>query len=217
MVTWIHALARTRRQFADALSRVFTRGEQAGRVDASTLEDLEATLLLADLPPALAAEWIARVAEGYKGLRVDARDMLRKMLVQSLGPHAPYAWPAVEPLLSVLVVGVNGSGKTTTCAKLAHRAAAAGRRPLLGAADTFRAAGSEQLRIWADRIGCERVIGRTGADAAAVAFDALAAARALLRRRDPGHRRAHAHQAAADGGAGESAARDGQEPARRAA
>jgi fused signal recognition particle receptor len=74
------------------------------------------------------------------------------------------------------VVGVNGSGKTTTCAKLAHRAAAEGLTPLLCAADTFRAAGSDQLRIWAERLGCEVVAGATGADPAAVAFDALGAA-----------------------------------------
>lgn len=177
MVTWIHALAKTRRQFSAALSRVFSRGEKGERVDAATLEELEATLLLADLPAALAAEWVEQIESGYKGLRVDAREMLRKMLIQSFDPIPPHIWPATDPLHSVLVVGINGSGKTTTCAKLAALAKAAGRRPLLGAADTFRAAGSEQLRIWAERIGCESVIGQTGADAAAVAFDALSAAR----------------------------------------
>jgi fused signal recognition particle receptor len=73
---------------------------------------------------------------------------------------------------------VNGSGKTTTTAKLAHHAAAAGARPLLAAADTFRAAGSEQLRVWGARVGCDVVGGASGADAAAVAYDALAAAKA---------------------------------------
>lgn len=178
MVTWINALAKTRRQFSDALSRVFSRGEKGEKVDRETLEDLESTLLLADLPAALAGEWVAELESAYKGLRVDARDMLRKMLTQSLGSTPTYDWPSTDPLLSVLVVGINGSGKTTTCAKLASLAKGAGRRPLLGAADTFRAAGSEQLRIWAERIGCESVIGQTGADAAAVAFDALTAARA---------------------------------------
>lgn len=178
MVTWISALARTRRQFAGALSRVFSRDEKGERVDADTLEELEATLLLADLPAALTAELIAEIEKSYKGLRVDGRDMLRQLLTRSLGESRPFAWPPTDPLLSVLVVGINGSGKTTTCAKLAHLAKQAGRRPLLGAADTFRAAGSDQLRIWAERVSCEAVVGQTGADAAAVAYDALAAARA---------------------------------------
>jgi fused signal recognition particle receptor len=178
MVTWIGALSRTRKQFADALARVFRRGEKGEKVDQETLDELESTLLLADVPAKLASELKEEIEAGYKGLRVDARDMLRKIMVQSLGESAPYTWPAIDPFLSILVVGVNGSGKTTTCAKLAALAKKEGRRPLLGAADTFRAAGSEQLRLWAERIGCEAVVGRTGADSAAVAYDALAAARA---------------------------------------
>jgi fused signal recognition particle receptor len=178
VVTWIHALSRTRKQFAGALARVFSRGEKGEKVDRDALDELEADLLLADIPARLASELKDEIESGYLGLRVDARDMLRKIMVKSLGEAAPYAWPAVDPLLSILVVGVNGSGKTTTCAKLAALARRAGRRPLLGAADTFRAAGSEQLRLWAERIGCEAVVGRTGTDSAAVAFDALAAARA---------------------------------------
>lgn len=178
MVTWINALSRTRKQFANALSRVFSRGEQGEKVDQDTLDELEATLLLADIPAGLAAELTAELSRAYKGLRVDARDMLRQLMTRALGPAQPYDWPKQDPLLSLLVVGINGSGKTTTCAKLAGIAKRAGRRPLLGAADTFRAAGSDQLKIWADRVGCESVIGQTGADAAAVAYDALAAARA---------------------------------------
>ena len=178
MVTWLNALSRTRKQFAGALARVFSRGEKGEKVDQDTLEELEATLLLADLPARIASELTAEIEKSYKGLRVDARDMLRKILVQSLGESAPYEWPRRDPLLSLLVVGINGSGKTTTSAKLAGVAKRAGRKPLLGAADTFRAAGSDQLRIWSERVGCEAVVGATGADAAAVAYDALAAARA---------------------------------------
>jgi fused signal recognition particle receptor len=85
-------------------------------------------------------------------------------------------WSALPVPAVLLLVGINGSGKTTTAAKLAHQALRAGRKPLLGAADTFRAAGSHQLKVWADRIGCEAVIGATGGDAAAVAYDAIDAA-----------------------------------------
>ena len=176
MVTWIDALSRTRRGIASALARVFTSQDGGTRVDQDALEALEGTLVQADLPVRLASELVAELGRNYKGLRVDARDMLRQLLVKALGPATPFTWPVGPDPLVVLVVGINGSGKTTTCAKLAHAAQLAGRRPLLGAADTFRAAGSDQLRIWAERIGCESVVGRTGSDAAAVAFDAVDAA-----------------------------------------
>src|SRR5690606_39466616 len=81
----------------------------------------------------------------------------------------------------VMVVGVNGTGKTTTIAKLAHRLQADGRVPLLGAADTFRAAADAQLRTWGDRLGVDVVGGQEGADPAAVAFDAFQAARSRRR------------------------------------
>lgn len=179
MVTWLNALARTRRQIADAVGRVFARTDRGEKVDEAMIEELESTLLLADLPARLASETAAEMSRSYKGLRVDARDMLRQLLVKELGASQPYAWPVPDGQpLTVLVVGVNGSGKTTTCAKLSHLARTFGRRPLLGAADTFRAAGSEQLRIWAEKVGCEVVVGKTGADAAAVAYDALDAAAA---------------------------------------
>lgn len=178
MVTWLNALARTRRQIADAVTRVFTRSDRGEKVDQAALEELESTLLLADLPARLAADITSEMAAAYKGLRVDARAMLRQLLVKALGPATVYDWPVSQKPLTILVVGINGSGKTTTCAKLAHRAREAGRRPLLGAADTFRAAGSDQLRIWSERVGCEAVVGKTGSDAAAVAYDALEAAAA---------------------------------------
>ena len=87
-----------------------------------------------------------------------------------------------RPAGRVLIVGVNGTGKTTTIGKLATREAAAGRRVVLAAADTFRAAAAEQLRIWADRAGVEIVAHAAGADPAAVVFDALDAA--VARRAD---------------------------------
>jgi hypothetical protein len=98
-------------------------------------------------------------------------------LLQSLGSMEPWSWDELtdKPMV-VLLVGTNGSGKTTSCAKLGFCAAKHRRKALLAGADTFRAAGTDQLRIWADRLGCDIVAGRQGADAAAVAFDAAEAA-----------------------------------------
>lgn len=175
MFSWFQALSRTRRQLADAVSRLFQRG---AKPDAETLEELEASLILADVPPKMAARFRADLEKGgWEGTQ-DPRERLRSLLISTLGECPPFDWPRREPVLCIMIVGINGSGKTTTCAKLAHMAKRQGLRPLLGAADTFRAAGSDQLRLWADRIGCEVVVGRTGSDAAATAFDALAAAEA---------------------------------------
>lgn len=170
MAGWLSALARTR----DAISGALRRAFGAGRLDAAARDELEATLLGADVSAALAREWLDEWERTAPKGR-PAHDVLTDFLLRDLPPPS-FAWTRGEAPLSVLVVGVNGSGKTTTCAKLARHAIRAGLKPLLGAADTFRAAGSDQLRLWAGRVGCEVVAGATGADAAAVAYDALDAA-----------------------------------------
>ena len=173
MASWKEALARTRGKVASSLGRVFKRG---GKFDAETLEELEETLLLADVPARQSMEWI----EALRALPGDQapREALGAVLRESLGEDRAVSWtPGPRPYV-ILIVGVNGSGKTTTCAKLARLVQRAQAVPLLCAGDTFRAAGSSQLRIWADRVGCEVVAGATGADAAAVAFDAMEAAEA---------------------------------------
>ena len=176
MVDWLKALTRTRSRIASTLSRVL--GLQ-GDLDEMSLEDLEETLLEADVPPRLAAELIEALEERPRGGKGSRREALREHLVDALGRTAgPYHWEGSERPHTVLIVGVNGSGKTTTAAKLAHVCRTRGLTPLLGAADTFRAAGSDQLRIWGERVGCDVVTGQMGADAAAVAFDAMAAAQA---------------------------------------
>jgi len=171
VVTWMGALARTRGAIAGALRRVLRRE----RPDPSALEELEETLWRADVAPRLAAELVAQIERGYGGLRVPKGEMLCEILTRRLR-GVEVRWQREERPWSVLVVGVNGSGKTTTCAKLARRVRAEGLKPLLGAGDTFRAAGAEQLRLWAERVPCDVVAGAAGADAAAVAYDALDAA-----------------------------------------
>lgn len=170
MVRWIDALARTRRNIAASISKVL------GRAGDESIEDLAQTLITADVPARLATEWVEELRNACRGLRVSPRELLPEMLIKALGEIPPFSWERVEKPLVLLVVGINGSGKTTTCAKLACQARQAGRKPILGATDTFRAAGGEQLKIWAERVGCAVVAGAPGADAAAVAYDALDAA-----------------------------------------
>jgi len=156
----------------ERLGRVF------GRRDAAAREEAERILLEADFGVATTAEILEQVARTPDG---DARRALEQAVVSILSKAgAPGALArAPEPPTVILVFGVNGVGKTTTIAKLAHRLAREGRSVLLAAADTFRAGAREQLEIWADRLGVPCIRGtRGGADPAAVAFDAVAAARA---------------------------------------
>ena len=123
----------------------------------------------------------------------------------------PPPQPQTQVPSVVLVVGVNGSGKTTTLGKLAHRLREEGRTALIAAADTYRAAAIDQMRVWADRAGTDVVAHQPGADPGAVVFDAIQAAQARRDRRRPRrHRRPPAHQ-------GQPHGRAGQDPARHRA
>ena len=155
-------------------------------ISPETWSDVEESLIAGDVGAALATTVVDRARE--RGASDGAATAVRRELTALLLPRDP-AWelaPAREATggqpAVVLIVGVNGTGKTTTIGKLATREAAAGRRVILAAADTFRAAASEQLRIWADRAGAEIVAHASGADPAAVVFDALDAA--VARRAD---------------------------------
>jgi fused signal recognition particle receptor len=148
-------------------------------ISAETWAEVEESLIAGDVGPALAETVVerARAASGADG----AVAAVRRELAALLLPRDP-AWTLVparlptEPPAVVLIVGVNGTGKTTTIGKLAAREAAAGRRIVLAAADTFRAAAADQLRIWATRAGADIVAHAAGADPAAVVYDALDAA-----------------------------------------
>ncbi len=150
-------------------------------IDADTWEEVEDTLLQADMGVRATTELVERLKTRVRveGARDPGqlRTLLREELVSAIGadtdrslatsPH-PDGRPAV-----VLVVGVNGTGKTTTCGKLARVLVADGRSVLLGAADTFRAAAADQLQTWGDRVGAQTVRGPEGGDPASVAFDAV--------------------------------------------
>jgi fused signal recognition particle receptor len=172
MVTWIDALSKTRARVKQAFAQVF---QSRGGFDEEQLEELEETLLTADVSMTQVMAWTEALRKGYRGMDISHRDIVRQLLIEALPDASPFVWPDQPVPYAVLLVGVNGTGKTTSAAKLARHAHKAGRKPLLAATDTFRAAGADQLRIWADRVDCDVVAGTQGADAAAVAFDAVAA------------------------------------------
>jgi fused signal recognition particle receptor len=153
------------------------------KIDAAALEELETRLLQADCGMVVTEELIEglrkRVARQQLG-DVDALlTALREDITALLTPVAqPLVIDRAHKPFTILVVGVNGSGKTTTIGKLAQRYGADGLKVVLAAGDTFRAAAVEQIGVWASRTGAELVAQATGADPAAVAFDALQSARA---------------------------------------
>ncbi|MCL6501764.1 MAG: signal recognition particle-docking protein FtsY [Pirellulales bacterium] len=174
--TWFQrlreGLARTREHLGAGLEAL------AGRaVDDTFLAALEEALIRADVGVSAAAQVTGRLRQ-EPGLRTPAavRAALRRILLEMLGPAVPLRLDPAPAV--VLILGVNGSGKTTTIAKLAHRLQGEGRRILLVAADTFRAAGIDQLAIWARRVGVDLVRHQPGGDPGAVVFDGLAAMRA---------------------------------------
>jgi fused signal recognition particle receptor len=145
-------------------------------ISAETWAEVEESLIAGDVGAALATEVVERARA--RRLGEPARDAVREELAALLLPREP-GWrleATQTPPAVALIVGVNGTGKTTTIGKLAAREREAGRRVILAAADTFRAAASDQLRIWAERAGAEIVSHAAGADPAAVVFDALDAA-----------------------------------------
>ncbi|AQT80825.1 signal recognition particle-docking protein FtsY [Mycolicibacterium litorale] len=151
-----------------------------GDLDEGSWEEVEDTLLIADLGPVVTASVIeqlrSRLASSTVRSEADARAILRDVLIGELNPRLDRsirALPHADKPSVLLVVGVNGTGKTTTVGKLARVLVADGRRVVLGAADTFRAAAADQLQSWASRVGAEVIRGAEGADPASVAFDAV--------------------------------------------
>ena len=169
-------LARTKEKLSHEIKRIVTRSP---KLDADALEELEATLIAADLGMGMTTRIVEAVRAGYESQGREGLDVLaiaRREIEQSLGDGEEIRRNG--GLTVVSVVGVNGTGKTTTCAKLAHRIHGDGGTAVLAACDTFRAAALEQLNTWGERLEVPVVSGSYGADPAAVAHDAISAAQA---------------------------------------
>jgi fused signal recognition particle receptor len=167
-----HGVERSRRGFVARLRSLL----EGGGADAATWDEVEEALIGADVGARLSVELVA-TARTQSGRSSDPEAAVRAGLRAALLPRAGGEWAPARPDPNspavVLVVGVNGTGKTTTVAKLAARLGIGPRRVLLAAADTFRAAGIEQLETWARRVGVAVVAHGPGADPSAVVFDAL--------------------------------------------
>ncbi|HWA80826.1 MAG TPA: signal recognition particle-docking protein FtsY, partial [Acetobacteraceae bacterium] len=171
-------LQRSRQKLSESISAVFLRR----RLDEAALAELEDLLIGADLGPAAAGRIIANFRRTRFGKEVTSEEVRNALAAEIATLLAPVAVPLTIDRTHaphvVLVVGVNGTGKTTTIGKLAQSYAEEGLRTVLVAGDTFRAAAVEQLEIWGRRTGAEVVAGRPGGDPAGLAFDALGRARA---------------------------------------
>ncbi len=169
-------LAKTR----DVFSGVASLFRLRGRVDQAFLQELEKRLYLADLGTAATTEIVERVRQAFldKEISGDVETFVKQQLKELIassgdGVHFAASGPTV-----IMVAGVNGSGKTTSIAKLARRCQEDGKKVVVAACDTFRAAAVEQLAIWSERIGCDIVRAAAGSDPASVAHDACDKAKA---------------------------------------
>lgn len=169
-------LSRTRKTFVRQIDALFL-GKKT--IDAELLDDLEEILIMADIGAATTMELLDKTREQVRrnvlgdalALKAALKEMILSYLL-NINQPADRVLPAQGPFV-VMVLGVNGVGKTTTIGKLAHKFTRAGQKVLLVAADTFRAAASEQLQIWGKRVGVEVVAQQAGADPSSVVYDAL--------------------------------------------
>lgn len=174
------AVTRTRESLSERIEEIAASGKE---IDADALDELEAALLSADLGTTTTAEVLERLRRKIDSREVGDRDALKRQLQHEIleilrsTPQKNVKAPEGEPEV-VMVVGVNGTGKTTSIGKLAYEMRREGKKVLLCAADTFRAAAIDQLEIWGKRTGTEVVKTKPGGDPAAVIFDGLQSAKA---------------------------------------
>ena len=181
MISLFESFQKGLQKTATAIGRgVTSLFKEVKRWDDSSFRTLENTLIEADFGPTAASAIVNDVRDRYqRGLFSGSDEILevaKNDLAEMLKKDSRLLKTAPEGLTVILMVGVNGSGKTTTAGKLAHRWSREGKKVMLAACDTFRAAAAEQLQLWADRTGAQIVSSRTGADPSAVAYDAVQSA-----------------------------------------
>jgi fused signal recognition particle receptor len=177
-------LSKTRSGFADRLDKLIFGSKQ---IDDDLLEQLEEILFTSDLGVATTQELIERVQEGVARKELDQPDKLKKALKDFIRqfldvPEISHNMPNPGEPYVIMMVGVNGVGKTTSIAKLGHRVREEGKSVMFVAGDTFRAAAAEQLQVWGERVGAEVIRQKQGSDPSAVVFDGLSSA--LVKRTD---------------------------------
>jgi fused signal recognition particle receptor len=179
-------LQKTSQQLKDRLDRLdemvglaASPGTAAGEIDVDTADQLEELLLMADVGVAASSEIVEAVRKRQRRGE-SLRELVKGEMLRILETSASASRNSGNPHV-VLIVGVNGVGKTTTIGKLANQMREEGKKPLICAADTFRAAAVDQLQIWADRAGVDMVRAKEGSDPASVVFDAMTAAKARQR------------------------------------
>jgi fused signal recognition particle receptor len=175
-------LAKTQSKLVHEIKRIVTRSP---KLTADSIEELEAALIAADLGMAMTEQIISAVKKAYEtqgGAGLDYLAIARAEIEKSLSANNPKLREIPGGVCVVSIVGVNGTGKTTTSAKLAHYFQAQKKSVLLAACDTFRAAAIEQLKLWGARLKVEVIASAYGSDAASVAHDAVTAA--LARKAD---------------------------------
>jgi fused signal recognition particle receptor len=170
-------LAKTRKDFGDKIGALIL----GDKIDEAFLDELEEALIASDVGVGTASMVLKDLRERFKRQELsspaEVKERLKQVLLEILTAGSKSLSLTTSPAV-VLVVGVNGTGKTTTIGKLAHRLRADGKKVMLAAGDTFRAAASEQLSIWGERAGIPVIKHREGADPGAVVFDAVSAAKA---------------------------------------
>ena len=171
----VSGLKNTKKSFAEKLKYVFTGND----IDEDFYEELEYILISADIGTGATEEILDNLRAEAKARKLkktdDCREVLKEIMVDILSrtEAEEYSYP-----LAIMVVGVNGVGKTTTIGKIAKKFSDMGKKVVIAGADTFRAAAGDQLKVWADKVKAKYVSGEQGADASAVVFDAIASSKA---------------------------------------
>ena len=171
----VSGLKNTKKSFSEKIKFAFTGNE----IDENFFEELEFALISADIGTGTVSDILEKLRSSIKEKKfkkvADCKELLKDILVEILSQNEVYDY---NYPLAILVVGVNGVGKTTTIGKLAEKFTKAGKKVIIAGADTFRAAAGDQLKVWADRCKAKYVSGEAGSDASAVVFDAISSAKA---------------------------------------